>query len=186
MKPPTRFILTLCLSVPFVVCLTLSANSQTFTLGQKYEGGIIFYIDSTGNHGLIASITDLGKTLGRQGGLNKDNLERADKEVTSKPASSRVFNTQDCGDDATCAERMCTYYSVAVGNVTYRNWYLPSKYELNLLYEQKKIVGGFSDDFYWSSTMDDYGLLWLLNFSNATQYRKGRYCIGYVRAIRAF
>lgn len=186
MKSPTRFILTLCFSVPFVVCLNLSSNSQTFTLGQKYGGGIIFYIDSTGNHGLIASANDQGKTLGRQARLYKDILEKTANEGRSRSNSSRVFPTQDCGDDATCAERMCTYYSVAVANVTYRNWYLPSKYELNLLYEQKKLVGGFADDFYWSSTMDDYGFLWLLNFSNATQYRKGRYCIGYVRAIRAF
>ena len=34
----------------------------------------------------------------------------------------------------------------------YGDWYLPSKYELNLLYQQKAVVGGFADCNYWSSS----------------------------------
>jgi len=36
------------------------ANSQTLRVGQKYQGGIIFFVDSTGIHGLIAAPYDIG------------------------------------------------------------------------------------------------------------------------------
>ena len=31
-------------------------------------------------------------------------------------------------------------------------WYLPNKDELNLLYNQKNVVGGFANHDYWSSS----------------------------------
>ena len=34
----------------------------------------------------------------------------------------------------------------------YEDWYLPSKDELCTLRNQKDIIGGFSDDMYWSSS----------------------------------
>jgi hypothetical protein len=37
-------------------------------------------------------------------------------------------------------------------SVMYGDWYLPSKYELNLLSSQRLVVGGFSALNYWSSS----------------------------------
>jgi hypothetical protein len=50
------------------------------------------------------------------------------------------------------AAKVCADYSVTDGGVTYGDWYLPSKYELNLLYLQRTAVGGFASAYYWSST----------------------------------
>ena len=36
------------------------------------------------------------------------------------------------------AAKVCADYSVTVGGVTYGDWYLPSQYELNLLFLQRE------------------------------------------------
>ena len=65
-------------------------------------------------------------------------------------------------------------------------WRLPTKDELNLLYENKEKIGGFANSLYWSST--EFGNLdaWLQVFNDGYQdgYAKGY--ANYVRAVRAF
>lgn len=38
--------------------LSLNSSLPSYHIGQSYGGGVIFYIDATGQHGLIADITD--------------------------------------------------------------------------------------------------------------------------------
>jgi TolB-like protein len=54
----------------------------------------------------------------------------------------------------------------------YKDWFLPSRDELYLMYQnlKRKGLGGFSDDFYWSSSQDGiYGAL-PQHFSGITDY----------------
>jgi hypothetical protein len=85
------------------------------------------------------------------------------------------------------AAKVCADYSVMDGGVLYGDWYLPSKYELNLMYLQKSAIGNFASFYYRSSTEYDGTTIWGQNFSDGTQgyYNK----IGNadkVRAIRSF
>jgi|CXWL01.1.fsa_nt_gi hypothetical protein len=66
-------------------------------------------------------------------------------------------------------------------------WRLPTKYELNLLYQQKDVVGGFAADYYWSSTEGDADMAWMQIFNLGAQGHdsKGN-PNNRVRAIRAF
>ncbi|HMT34786.1 MAG TPA: DUF1566 domain-containing protein, partial [Chitinophagaceae bacterium] len=68
----------------------------------------------------------------------------------------------------------------------YGDWYLPSKYELNLLYAQKTVVGGFVNDFYWSSTESSPTNAWAVNFTNGNQGNGSKAFVDYIRAIRSF
>jgi hypothetical protein len=81
-------------------------------------------------------------------------------------------------------------YSVTSGGVKYADWYLPSKYELNLLYLQKSTIGSFSNAKYWSSTEYDKYQAWTQDFTNGTQdalpqYNKSNYSF-MVRCVRQF
>jgi hypothetical protein len=69
---------------------------------------------------------------------------------------------------------------------TYGDWYLPSKYELNLLYLKKSVVGGFANWYYWSSTELESGWSSLQYFANGVNYRVNKNLTYAVRAIRAF
>ncbi len=67
-------------------------------------------------------------------------------------------------------------------------WRLPTKDELNKLYQSKDKIGGFFDhDFYWSSTEDGAGVTWCQQFSSGEQISLGTRPNDYhVRAVKSF
>ena len=65
-------------------------------------------------------------------------------------------------------------------------WRLPTKDELNVLYENKDEIGGFANGLYWSYTEGDLGLGWKQFFGKGLLPRDDKYLGGYVRAVRAF
>ena len=65
-------------------------------------------------------------------------------------------------------------------------WRLPTKDELNILYENKDKIGGFAYYGYWSSTEDDNYNAWFQSFYDGYQDNSNKYLTSYVRAVRAF
>ncbi len=70
----------------------------------------------------------------------------------------------------------------------YSDWFLPSKDELNLMYENLKLsgVGGFADSYYWSSSEYYANYAWEQSFYNGNQYNNNKSNTYRVRAVRAF
>ena len=54
--------------------ISISAVSSAISIGEQYQGGIVFYVDGTGQHGLIAATRDLPGQYDWQGA--KDAGER--------------------------------------------------------------------------------------------------------------
>jgi hypothetical protein len=93
------------------------------------------------------------------------------------------------GDSASYkAADECADYSIVNGGVTYDDWFLPSKDELNQMYVNLKSqgVGGFADNYYWSSSQYFDYTAWLQYFSNGSQSTDDKYDTHPVRAVRAF
>jgi hypothetical protein len=71
----------------------------------------------------------------------------------------------------------------------YDDWFLPSKDELNLMYEnlKQKRIGDFSNDVYWSSS-NEGGIYeaWQTDFSDGRQKTAWRTTDALVRAVRQF
>jgi hypothetical protein len=65
-------------------------------------------------------------------------------------------------------------------------WRLPTKDELNLLYENKEKIGGFANRYYWSSTESDNNFAWNQGFYIGNQVNFYKTNFYYVRAVRAF
>ena len=65
-------------------------------------------------------------------------------------------------------------------------WRLPTKDELNILYENKDKIGGFASNFYWSSTERASYSAWNQGFANGSQYVDAKKASHDVRAVRAF
>ena len=169
---------------PYVVNAT---GATTLTIGQSYQGGIIFWLDATGQHGLISSTTD------QSAGIQWNNMSNRYTGTTGDGLYAGAMNTAmivatQMADNQTgnFAAKVCADYSVIVSGVTYGDWYLPSKYELNLLYLQKVAVGGFASAYYWSSTEYDNSYAWRQYFDVGEQEANGKHSTFYVRAVRAF
>ncbi len=149
------------------------------TIGEKYGGGTIFYIDNSGQHGLIAASKDQSENIQWFNGSYAVTGATATEVGTGQLNTTIIINTQKTGSYAAsiCDQLVLDGYS---------DWFLPSKDELNLLYLQKEIVGGFTNNFYWSSTEHGDGSAWEQNFINGTQYYANKNFPISVRAIRAF
>jgi hypothetical protein len=68
----------------------------------------------------------------------------------------------------------------------FRDWRMPTKYELNEIYLQQGAIGGFANNYYWSSTELDFNLAWKQNFTNGGQSNGNKGTNFYFRAVRAF
>jgi hypothetical protein len=159
------------------------------TIGESYGGGIVFYVYDGGQHGLIAAIADQSRGIRWYGGTNTNTRARADGIGAGLKNTAIIIANQGPVDGAAFAATVCNEYSVTVGGTTYGDWYLPSKYELNLLYLQRNVVGGFASNAsngYWSSTEYNGFFAWVQYFNNGGRYIDDEYDFNYVRAVRAF
>ncbi len=70
----------------------------------------------------------------------------------------------------------------------FTDWRLPTRYELDLMYQVLKdnTTADFADDFYWSSTEDDFQNVWRQDFTDGRQALINKGAPSRVRAIRSF
>jgi hypothetical protein len=144
--------------------------------------GIVFYITDGGLHGLEAAPND--QSTGHvwiEGGSTQTTLNgNTLTAIGTGLANSNAIIAQP--EHTGSAAKLCRDYTG--GGLT--DWFLPSKDELNKLYTQKAAVGGFADDFYWSSSENDATDAWHQNFSLGSQYHDTKDYDFRVRAVRAF
>jgi hypothetical protein len=86
----------------------------------------------------------------------------------------------------TGAANLADEYTATVNDVVYGDWFLPSKGELNQMYVNKSVIGGFSAPSYWSSSEYGAGTLWAQNFNSGEQFWSYKDYSGGVRPVRAF
>jgi hypothetical protein len=184
----------------FSIGLLFSSNSFAWThkIGDKYGGGIVFYVYDGGLHGLIAARADQSTLIQWFNGTFKFTGSTGDGVNAGAMNTAMIVATQiNDTPGGNFAAKVCADYSVkGADGVTYGDWYLPSKIELNLLYKQRNVVGGFAHEWYWSSTEElSYGvgdpinsiMAWSQNFQWGYQSDDhNKQNIFRVRAIRAF
>ena len=167
----------------------LSATSPCgLAIGQSYQGGIIFYLDSSGCHGLISAPYDQSSGIRWYAGHPGLTRATGDGLYAGEANTTIIIAAQVAiGDDQSYyAAQICNNLQIMDSVVTYGDWYLPSQYELNLMYINKLIIGGFASGYYWSSTENGSSHARMLNFGNGSQFNGGKHATHYVRAIRAF
>ena len=164
---------------------TTPSTGDTHSIGESYGGGIVFYVYDGGKHGLIAATSDQSTGIRWYGGSYTNTRARANGVGAGFKNTAIIIANQGDVDGNAFAATVCNEYSVTVDGVTYGNWYLPSRHELNLLYLQKSVVGA-GNNIYWSSTEVDADFASFQNFSNGFQSGNAKFITYYVRAIRAF
>jgi hypothetical protein len=148
--------------------------------GNGPAGGKVFYVTAGGLHGLEAAPAD--QSSSSVWCYSTTTISGARGTAVGTGAANTAAIVAGCGDADTAAKIADAY--VLNG---YTDWFLPSKDELNALYLQKVVVGGFSGNYYFSSSEYSSSSAWVQYFTNGSQINQfGKYDGLYVRAVRAF
>jgi hypothetical protein len=142
----------------------LTSNGTTWTSAAASGGGGTHTIGESYGGGKVFYVTT-------------DGLHGLIAETQDQSSSCSWYNAQDI---------ISTSSNHSTAGKLFTDWRLPTKNELNLLYSQKSVVGGFAYNFYWSSREDGYGGAWLRDFGAGSQFSDLKSNTAYVRAIRAF
>jgi hypothetical protein len=148
-------------------------------IGESYGGGTVFYVYDNGLHGLIAATADQSTGIRWYNGTYTTTNAARDGIGAGMYNTERIIESQGEGS---YAAQLCANYQGG----GYGDWYLPSKYELNLLYAQKNAVGVFASGFYWSSYEDFNTGAWVQSFGTGSQISSSKNTTYYVRSVRAF
>lgn len=157
----------------------ISASAEPLAIGDFYQGGIIFYLDGTGQHGLIAAQSDQSAGIQWFNGTFVTTGATGDGVGAGAANTTLIVSVQGAGS---YAAQLCN--DLTLGG--FSDWYLPSKFELNLMFEQRTTIGGFGSGSYWSSTEVNTWDAWKQAFDLGGQAFIGKNFGFRVRAVRAF
>lgn len=169
-----------------------------YAIGDFAQGGIVFWLDETNQHGLVCAKEDYnsGSLISWfAGGVYTIPMARGDGTFSGEMNTTIIIADQGKGDGSTYAALACSELQVIESGKVYGDWYLPSKHELNLLYLNKEIInttalanggGSFVESYYWSSTVDIGDFVWIQEFVHGSQSINQTFPELYLRAIRAF
>ena len=172
-------------------------SESKYQIGDFAQGGIVFWLDESGEHGLVCAATDQSAAMRWYGGTTGVVQSKGNGAYAGETNTAIIISgTVAIGDDgSTYAARICNEAQISDGVNTYGDWYLPSKEELSLMFGEIVIInatalenGGtaFLLNYYWSSTEVDATRAYVTyyNMGNSTSTAKSG---GFpVRAIRAF
>ncbi|HEX5153693.1 MAG TPA: hypothetical protein VFW07_19740 [Parafilimonas sp.] len=162
-------------------CLQASESDESVTakhIGDSFHGGIIFYLDKTGKHGLVAATADQGVQNAWNNGKNIETFATGTAIGAGLDNTNKIVAAQ--GKTGSYAALLCYNYKVG----TYKKWYLPSKDELALLFEQASVVK-LSEGDYWSSSETSKSKAWV-QVIGGYHFKYSKSFTLHVRAISAF
>jgi hypothetical protein len=168
-------------------------------IGENALGGVVFWVDSSKTHGLVAAKIDqntsiewfndkwlLTNALGDGIGAGKSNTTLIVSQQTyASPNASMAaldcinFKTQASGEEGCSSED-------TNDSSCYADWYLPSSFELKLMHTHADVVPGVSSNIFWSSTEFSRTDAFLMSFANGVISHENKLTPHAVRCIRAF
>ena len=146
-------------------------------IGEYFEGGIVFYIDETGRHGLVYDTLEL--STASWGCLGNSNI------VSNTTLGSGLENSLNIVQN-------CMFPDIAAAlcfnsnNAGFSDWYLPSIDELNTI-SLNVVNNNFkTDGYYWSSSGLGGMNAYRYYFPSSSIGINNKNVFNYVRAIRSF
>jgi len=156
-------------------------------IGYSFLGGFVFYVDGTGQHGLVCSTVD-------EGNGNVWTWYNSTVDGYSYPLIGASGTAIGTGRSNTNIMLGHSYEAATRCNskAPTGTWYLPSKDELSLIYVNLRKTGilSFMSSDYWSSSEKSDKSAICIDFSTGLEESNGQWEIKsnghYVRAIRSF
>jgi hypothetical protein len=111
-------------ATPYIINLDIHHH-----IGELYGGGVVFYVDRTGKHGLICCMTDLGPEIWS----NINDAIGATLFSTWDGQANTLRIISQAGHTTSAAELCDSYINTDYGTGIYSDWFLPSINQLCLL-----------------------------------------------------
>jgi hypothetical protein len=164
--------------------------------GKEFQEGIIFYYDSIKHTGMVMSKKDIhypydinatkiywncvDTVTGAKGTRIGNGKENSKKIIATR---CKLYNTEEKAWMLGPAD-LCDLYHT----VHYKDWYLPSKDELNQIYLHlaKPDRYSFLNHMYWSSSEKNGRFAWIQFFRDGGQAYYIKHFAYYVRAVHDF
>jgi hypothetical protein len=169
----------------------------TAEIGDIIEGGYLFYLDETGQHGLVAATEDLTEGAtdpygwgfnGYEWGCYGTDISGADGLAIGTGYQNTLDIVSGCSETPIAASVALAYESEG-----HSDWYLPSKDELIEMYNTigngspDGDIGGFgNNNSHWSSSEINFDYAWDVSFGNGLPSLVSKSYTRRVRVIRAF
>ncbi len=167
--------------------LAVMTINQTYSVGDFAKGGVVFWVNSTGQHGKVVNIYNIGATP----------WSNIFGTLISLPAQSQI---NGAGNTVAIIlqnghERSAAKHCADLAYNGYDDWYLPALDELALIYTNRSTInttattnGGesLSTNTYWSSTEHNNANALLIPFGTGIPSFTAKINNHTVRAIRAF
>ena len=173
-----RTIIAACVLLVAVSACKKDNPTPAPTIGQHTQGGVIFYIDDSGQHGLVSATTDQST-----GTWLSDWYQNVPE--TSKAIGSGKHNTElMLGYDNLGRYAVGLCHGLTLGG--YSDWFLPSYDELYQMYVHREQIGNFSAESYWSSSVIQDQKACVIYFGTGNGGLDAVIGTHRVRAVRAF
>ncbi|MEI6751601.1 MAG: DUF1566 domain-containing protein [Paludibacter sp.] len=163
------------------------SNQPSIKVGDSYQGGKLAYIFQSGDngftdgtvHGIIAANSDLSTTYTWYNGTNLTTNATLTFIGSASDNSYQIYEQQGTGN---YAASMCLSYESG----GYSDWFLPTINELQILYNNRTVIGGFIPYSYWSSTEVANNTANGIHFGTGTTYGYNKNGKASIRPIRYF
>jgi TolB-like protein len=162
---------------------------QTYKIGDTGPAGGIIFFDRgfTGDGWRYLEAAPAGAEFTAEWGACNQNVSNTITAVGFGKQNTKLIVDRLRGlGETNKATQICTALDIN----GYKDWFLPSKDELNLMYTnlKQKGLGGFSNSWYWSSSQPNNSTAWLQRFSDGSQHLNyaSNDTTFSVRAVRAF
>jgi hypothetical protein len=178
------------------VTSAVAASVPAHYIGELYGGGVVFYVDRTGNHGLICSMIDLS-TLQSWSNVSSTLIGTTAQSDWNGQGNTNAIIGQSLHTSS--AAILCdNYTNINYGTGAYSDWYLPSRGELNNLwnniYQVQKALDSDGNGattaiiatYYWSSSEYISLNAWYVDLAYGGTNLSNKSSTHYVRAVRAF
>ncbi|MDR2729927.1 MAG: DUF1566 domain-containing protein [Treponema sp.] len=191
MKGRIKF-LGVCVFTVIFALSTAACSKQSGDSNKVYKigdtgpaGGIVFYDrGSTGGGWRYLEAAPAGTEFRDQWGPDT-NVARTETAVGTGKRNTQFITT------ALKQNGKAAYLCTSLNYNKHRDWYLPSKDELALMYNNlaRRGLGGFTTGYYWSSSQAgniDNSNAWSMKFDNGNQGTSYKNNSCFIRAVRAF
>jgi len=171
---------------------TIKQRVGSITIGKTGPaGGLIFYDKGSYSDGwrYLEAAPKSTEWKRKKWGSYKNLIRGTEEGIgTGQSNTTKIVAWLNSHYERGRAAQVCDALVVENNGVTYSAWFLPSRNESKLMYENLylKGVGGFAANLYWSSSEKYSSSAYVQNFFNGCQIFDYKNYYRSVRAVRAF